>query len=784
MLQKESNSRYDNAAQLVGEIERVLEGKKPFLGAVRPEERLPHRVRIFFSRHRTAFAAAGGLSAGFVILLILHLSGVIYITSGRGRLPYSGEKPLVEEMGTQEGIGREAQTKPPVEMPAPVEPAVQTPPPVADPEKEARETLTEAVKFAKENPDRLAEAIVRFEAVLKRYSGTAAAKESRANIKALLDEKSRRETQRFEQTRFLATGLLEAGRYAAAVRLWADFMGNEPDPALKKRAQEEIEALEQSNAEALEHLKESVNSLLSEGEFGKALEALEKFREESLDSLRIEIDQVRKTVEARQKDKVESERFKQTLAQFEALMSEEKYSEAALLCDTFVKSGFSANIADGMRWRKDFAACAAEAQRDILSGLAKMVDKKVTLRLTDSTEVSGKLISAGEEGVSVKVSRRVDPLSLKLTELDPAGLLRFGSLEPEKPALRMENGCFLLARGCASAAEKEFEEARKGGISIEKKLLDYLAQAKLSECEVIARGSVERALSLLDAKKWKEAAEKFASIFSDEAIKGTAHFKQNEKDLRKSYRMSLIELEVSKGAPSLLKGKVKERGEYITILYDFSKEEQAQDWEKDGKYTDSALSVKAGKLETKGKVNLKVRFAGDISVDAIRASSEDSPPNIGVFVNDTGDHFYLMGLGFQVGTNRRISIDGAQPRAQQVALPANLILRYGNDLNNATALFGSYLPRVAGNVIYRVRALHKGDLLEFSADGESIGSVTENNQDDEKGKIGFFSYKAALWVNEVGITGKIDAKWLRDEIEKKIDKQYSFTKEDKPTQKK
>jgi serine/threonine-protein kinase len=785
MLQKDAGSRYDNAAQVVEDIERVLEGKEPLLGALRPEERFPQRVFFFVSRHRAVFTVMGGVAAASTVLLILYLSGLISITGVEDKKPQRGEKREVQEARLQRGIGAQESPKPQLEVTRTAQTPVQALPPVADLEKEARGRLSEEVKFAKENPDKLDEAIARFETIPEQYSGTEAAREARANLTALLEEKSRRETQRFEQTCFLATGLLEAGRYAAADRLWADFVENQPNPALKKKAQEQLVALERSNAEALEHLKEVVNNLLSAGEFEKALEAVEKFRKESLDSLRGEVDQIRKTVEARQKDKVETERFKQTLAQFEALMSEEKYSEAALLCDTFVKSGFSANIADEMRWRKGFAGCAAEALRRILSGLMKMVDKKVTLRLTDETEVSGKLISAGEEGVSVKVPRIVDPLSLKLTELDPAGLLRFGSVEPEKPALRMENGCFLLARGCASAAEKEFGEAQKGGISVEKKLLDYLAGAKVSEREMIARGASERAHSLCNAKKWKEATEKFTSIFSDDVIRQTAYFKQNEKSLRKSYRTSLIELEVSKGASSVLKGKVKERGDYLTIIYDFSKEEQGQDWEKDGKFTDSAFSVKSGKMETKGKINLKAQFAGDVSVEAVCASSQDRPVNIGVLINDTGDHFYLMGLGFQVGTNRHIGVDAARGRAQQqIALPANLILRYGNDLNNAFALFGGYLPRVSGNAVYKVRALHKGGVLEFSADGESVGSVNENNQDDEKGRIGFFSYNVTLWITGVAITGKVEEKWLREEIEKKIDKQYSFTEEDKQTQKK
>lgn len=785
MLQKKANRRYKNAAQVVEDIERVLEGKEPLLGALRPEERLSQRVSFLVSRHRAVFTVVGGLAVASAVLVVLYLSGLISIKGLEDKELQRGESRLAEEVESQRRVRGEEKPKPQVEMPAPVEPAVQAPPPAVDPEKEAQEALAEAVRFAKENADRLDEAIARLREILKLYSGTAAAREARANITALLEEKSRREVQRFEQTRFLAEGLLEAGRYAAAVRLWTDFVENQPDPALKKSGQEQIEALKWSNAEALEHLKEVVNGLLSQGEFGKALEAVEKFREESLENLLGEVDQIRETVEARQKDKVEGERFRQSLAQFDALMSEGKYSEAALSCETFLKSGFSASIADEMRWRKDFAGCAAEARRRILSGLTKMVDKKVTMRLTDETEVSGKLVSAGEESVSVKVPRQVEPLILKLTELDAVDLLRFALVGAQSPMLQMENGCFLLVRGCASAAEKEFGEAQKGGISIEKKLLDYLAQAKLSERERVAQREIERALSLLEAKKWKETAEKFTSIFSDEAFRQTAYFKQNEKTLRKSYRMSLIELEVSKGASSLLKGKVKERGDYLTVIYDFTKEEQAEDWEKDTKHNGSAFSVKARRLETRGKINLKAQFTGDVSVEAICASSEDRPANIGVLINDTGDRFYLMGLGFQVGTNNRISIEGGRARAQQqVTLPANLILRYGNDLNNATALFGSYLPKVAGNAAYKVRALHKGGVLEFSADGESVGSVNENNQDDEKGRIGFFSYDASLWITGVAVTGKIDEKWLRNEIEKRIDKQYSFTEEDKQTHKK
>ena len=785
MLQKESNSRYESAAQVVEDIERVLEGKEPLLGTSRPEERLPQRISLFVSRHRAVVTVLGGLATAFVVLLILYLSGLVYIKGLEDKKPRRGEERLAEEVKTQRAIEEEEKPKPRVEMPAPVEHPVQALPLVADLEKEARERLSGEVQFAKENPDKLDEAIARFEAVLKRYSGTVAARKARTDLTALLEEKSRRETRGFEQTRFLAEGLLEASRYAAAVRLWTDFVENQPDPALKKRAQEEIKALEQSNAEALEHLKEVVNDLLSQGEFGKALEAVEKLREESLENLLGEVDQIRETVEARQKDKVESERFKQALTQFDALMSEGKYSEAALLCETFLKSGSSTNIAEEMRWRKDFAACAAEARRRITSGLTKMVDKKITMRLIDETEISGKLVSAGEESVSVKVPRGVDPLILKLTELDAVDLLRFASVGSQRPALQMENACFLLARGCASAAEKEFEEAQKGGVSIEKKMLDYISQAKLTERERTAQGAIQRAISLCGAKKWKEAAEKFAGIFSDGGIIKTAYFKQNEKSLRKSYRMSLIELEVSKGASSVLKGKVKERGDYLTIIYDFSKEEQGQDWQKDGKCSDSAFSVKSGKMETKGKINLKAQFTGDVSVEAACASSQDRPPNIGVLINDTGDHFYLMGLGFQVGTNRQIGIDAARGRAQQqIALPASLILRYGNDLNNASALFGGYLPRVSGNAVYKVRALHKGGVLELSADDESIGSVNEDNQDDEKGRIGFFSYNVTLWITGVAITGKVEEKWLRDEIEKKIDKQYSFTEEDKQTQKK
>ncbi|MFH1421307.1 MAG: hypothetical protein ABIH42_01115 [Planctomycetota bacterium] len=773
MLYKNPADRYSDAALIVADIEKALKGEE-LVSAPPCRSRGFAGLLLSSLRNRVFLKALLGISSALIVFFLL----VLFLSSG----PSSDNKVIFSKDRTAEmkkiprRIVRIEHTE---EHAVPIE-EIPFDTNMDNIEENARARLDEAVSFMEENPEEIEKAVVYFESIIKEYGKTAASAEAVTYLESLRANKATHSAEEMEKIHTSAQNLLSEGKFADCAELWKFFSSKNRTSAAQDIVKEELSKIEQLNLTAIQQTGQQINDLLKKGEFNKAEEITVRLYEQSIENLKPEAEQLKNLVESSMKKHLDTEQFRQTIVQFNILISECKFEDAAAICNSFILSSTHAELNSEIMWRIDAANRAAKAKQRLFSKLKESVDKKISFELNDETRISGTLVFIENNSLIIKEYSKKDVTIVDFSMLNLFDLLSFINSNEENTELILENASLLLVTGNASAAEKEFKKASDKGAFVEQGVLDYIPSAKLVENEKRAGLAAQCALAFCEAKEWNKAVEKYKYIFSSEELTNTSFYKKAEKNLRKNYRLSLIEQEVIKGVKPLVKGKVKERGKNISVTYDFTKEEQAQDWENDNKSEDSVFEIKNSRMGIKGKINLKIHFVGDITVEANCLSSEDKPAaNIGVFINDTGNNFYLMGAGFKIADRDNLIINSADKRPQRITLPANLILRYDRDLNSPTGFFASPVPKINKQTVYKLRSVHKDNSLSFSINGQEIGWIKEENNNDEKGMIGFFSYQVPVYITGVTITGKVDDDWLRKELEIYVDKTYSFTENDK-----
>ncbi|MCH8807918.1 MAG: hypothetical protein IH986_17775 [Planctomycetes bacterium] len=224
------------------------------------------------------------------------------------------------------------------------------------------------------------------------------------------------------------------------------------------------------------------------------------------------------------------------------------------------------------------------------------------------------------------------------------------------------------------------------------------------------------------------------------------------------------------------------------FTYDFADAEQLEDWIPDTVLFPASVHKHQKKvMQIFGKVDHKVRFVGDISVEFTAASRAARNPNINILLNDGADAAYLFGLGFKPRTDwvslQKQRGQGLLPG--HVVLPANVIVGWprppiGDGMGQSAfleglrlaGLWGQMKPIATVNRKYKIKVSHQGKVLRFVGLNKTLVQMPEYQDKDTGGSVSFVPFGSTILIHRVVITGKPDDEWLEEEITRKVDKLF------------
>jgi hypothetical protein len=238
----------------------------------------------------------------------------------------------------------------------------------------------------------------------------------------------------------------------------------------------------------------------------------------------------------------------------------------------------------------------------------------------------------------------------------------------------------------------------------------------------------------------------------------TQYVRQHEQQIKAllqevNNKLAAIPIPVAK----LWKGKVKwdQENRFITILYDFSSEEQLDDWESQGltgeqrgeiswRWEDNNKTVIG---RGRGYLIWKTPLEGDVQIEF--KFSPRRPRNIGAIIcgSETGEG-YMAILGFEIpGPARRF----LSPNALWKLLPSSD--------PPFSELAGTKKPRLRSEKNYHLKLARKGREITLLLDRKRI--VSARDAAYNKGYVGLLILGSSAEFDQIRIRGRVSEEWLK-----------------------
>jgi hypothetical protein len=360
----------------------------------------------------------------------------------------------------------------------------------------------------------------------------------------------------------------------------------------------------------------------------------------------------------------------------------------------------------------------------------------------------------------------------KAAEEDLAVLcqLAYNALAAEQRATEKGPFCFrigLLFYFSADEKNKkragdELERASKEGVARAKWYLDRLGERGAGDSEQVAKKLYEEAIDAFEKKKYAEARMKFQRLLADMAA--TAFVKEKKAGIQSKITECDKNLgggAAAAGIQSILKGtvlKTYERSGAVEVIYDFSKDDQLQDWTSNaGTWTwdreTQSLRGTAPEDALRG-FNWNVPLVGDMSIDLKLTAMADRGIGISVH-NDSAGHSYMALFGgFAPATAAALG----NPDSKSIAL-----LKINQGGRQPFALFQSANdPKAQRGSALHVRLTRAGKALSLYVEDKKVLS----GEDDAftRGQISLFLQGSEARFDDVLIYGTPDPDWLKTKL--------------------
>jgi hypothetical protein len=266
MMAREAEERYQSAAELLGDLDKVMRGRPPSLGrATRMADAIAPGMEGGGTARTAPVASVGKRRSPAVIAAMVALA--LVVAAGIALLMVLREKPVK-----------------PTPLPVPQPPVVNVPTPTPTPTPgtdarslAAKEMLDYALKKAAENPNDHEGNIARLEKVVADTKGTAANLEAQAEIERLKVQLNAAIQKKWDAAWLAAEGKAKERRFVDAVSaLNAGF----PDgyrqkyPAWAGSYGQAVKKLEEQAAQWVDGEEKRAADLVAKGDFAKAREVV------------------------------------------------------------------------------------------------------------------------------------------------------------------------------------------------------------------------------------------------------------------------------------------------------------------------------------------------------------------------------------------------------------------------------------------------------------------------------------------------------------------------------
>ncbi|MCC6741555.1 MAG: protein kinase [Planctomycetia bacterium] len=558
--------------------------------------------------------------------------------------------------------------------------------------------------------------------------------------------------------------------YQAAQGRWMKHLSATPTAQKYEALLTEIDAEMQA---AWNRDREAAKAFRDGREFEKALAALNDVRTyaspqivSQADTLKAEI---RKAAEEYAAKLVESgkQRYeKEFWPALEKLLFERKHKEALAHCGKYFSDPEMVAVRDRISAMIDDVTSLNLVMGDAARGAdaaAKSKEpvniKNFEVRITgrDGDRVTYAFLNGGSSEINIPKAAEEDlailcqlaynalPADRKAAEKGPyffrIGLLFFFT-EDEKDRKR---------------AGEELEKAAREGVDRARWYLDRLAEKGLTEGELAAKRLYDDAFGSLEARKYGEARQRFQRLLGEMA--GTAWV----KDHRATIEAKIRECDQKLGGgdasaiQTVLKGtviKVHPRGQ-IEVRYDFSKEEQLQDWTTGGgtwswdKATESLRGV-APEDATRG-LNWTVPLVGDLTIDLKMTPAGERGAGISVHNDAAGHSYFAIFGGFAAATAQALG----NPDLKSLALAkVNIGGRQPFSVFQSAAD-----PKMVRGQESTVRVTRAGKSLSLYWGGKRV--LTGEDDAFTRGQVSLFLQGCEARFDDITIYGTPDEEWVK-----------------------
>jgi serine/threonine-protein kinase len=590
MLAKRPFARYASPAQLMQDLDRLLQGRAPLRGTSRAgtpaASAMARRTRQRRSPKIAILVAAG--------VLVCAVGGWVLHRALSGP---SGPPP-------------------PRALPVVVLPPKATAPQGPSQEELARTDLQHARESA---PDRTPkDAIRRFRAVASKFPNTAAAREAAAEAQAIEARLAVASSKTFEAATQQAKALAAEGKYGDAVE-FLDKLGEE-HPDLLPQVSDARGLLLSDAMKAERDLREQANQLAEKGDFAGAIGLHQQILAFGVPSLTA---RAKREVALLEEQKAAADRKARADAEdaYEVLrlkvpplLEGRKYAQARTLLGE-------------ARDNASLASVRADIEADLRDLEALLSVWTAAERAARSLQPTDELTVGGIRGTFVRFDQGIleinaSKLAVKkpLAELPTKEVVALAArqMKADDPAAQFACALFFLAEGKEKEAAAAIAEGeRLGG---DAKRLRVLSERRRSDArEGEAETLFARAEEQAAAENWKPVAEALRS-FEQQFVntRSNARHRAKAEELGLQARAATLEL------PDLFHGAARlvGNGHRIELTYDFSSPDQLADWEVRG----AQAAVEDGHLTLRGALALlRAPLAPDLLV-TLHLTDVSGPP--------------------------------------------------------------------------------------------------------------------------------------------------------------
>jgi hypothetical protein len=503
MLQKDPAKRYQTPAELIEDLECALEGKelayaKRAAAAPKPAEaqkpRAPAKRDEEPRRSPTPYIIGGTLAAAAVIV------AVIVIFARPPKPP--AEPPKVAEQPKPDPAKEQAEQR----------------------SREAAEALQKAHDFASKHETDFALVAAEFDAVAKRFPGTASAKEAESAVKQWRLKWIAAGDKEYERLKQEVDDLIAKKQFGAAIKRAATLPQNLLTRQVQEKQKKLLEEIPAQAQAAYDEMRTQAEALAAESKFEDALKLLAVAQGMGIDDLVAKATKLSDEIRQRQQatlteaQKAAQEFLKKLDTDLLDALSKRDYARA----ETVMTAARADKMAQGLRGDVDSRGAVIAALgrfwAKVNKGAETLIAKKARMTVKDK---EGVVVAVKEGRLMVDLGGVQLPRELKSLTTRELAKIAEAACDEKSGADHALLGVFYMAEGDTRQAQAELAKAKGLGEDV---------AAYLACVETFARGAEEReaaqlfdkATAAANEKDWKAASDLLETLMKEHGESGFA----------------------------------------------------------------------------------------------------------------------------------------------------------------------------------------------------------------------------------------------------------------------